>query len=61
MEGLSVCLFLMGINGAVLHLSSDVAKLEKSTVSDKDDERCGLPFILEVISYVKTTPSKSEI
>lgn len=46
----------MGINGAVLYLSSDVAKLEKSTQSDKDDERCGVPVILEVISCVKNKP-----
>jgi len=50
MEALSVCVFLMGRDGAVLHLSSDVAKLEKSTRSNRDAERCGASFILEVIT-----------
>lgn len=31
MEALSVYVFLLGRNEALLHLSSDVAKLEKST------------------------------
>lgn len=40
--------FLMGRNGAVLHLSSDVAKLGKSAESNRDDERCRVSFISEV-------------
>lgn len=50
MEALSLCVFLMGGNGAVLHLSSDVTKLEKSTQSNRGDERCTVSFILEVIT-----------
>lgn len=45
MEALSVHVFLMARDG-VLHLISDIAKLEKSAQWDRDDGRCGVSFIL---------------
>lgn len=40
----------MGRNGTLIHFRSDVAKLEKSTQTDRDIEGS---FLLDVISWVK--------